>query len=90
MPRRLLLAADIVRDVAHSCADGVDTEALRAAADNLDALSKDVAQHTGVSLELNGEFAMLCASIRRLAAGLDPEVREPIAPEPLAESLAAE
>lgn len=80
MPRRLLLAADIVRDVAHSCDDPRDVDRLNAAAEQLDTLAKEVAQRNGIALELNGEFTDFGASIRRLAASMAPEAREPMYP----------
>jgi len=59
----------------------MDAETLKTAAENLEVLATDAAQHNGINLQWNHELAMLGASIRRLAAGLDPEVREPIHPD---------
>lgn len=81
MPRRLLLAAEIVLDVAGAL-PGVDRSGLEAMAEELRAGARRLAEAQGVPLDDPPGMERLRPSIRRIAAALDPEVdyrRDPLA-----------
>lgn len=80
MPRRLLLAADIVLDVA-STIGGVERQELEMMAAALQDRARLVAAREGLELDHSPEMDRLRPSIRRLAAALDPEAdfrRDPL------------
>lgn len=72
MPRRLLLAADIVADVAGTLR-AEDRAILRAVVAELREKARSLAASRGMALELSPEMDRLTPTIRRLAASLDPE-----------------
>lgn len=72
MSRRLLLAAEIIEDVADTLGRA-DRDALDCVAAALRSRAADLAVGRGVGLELSPAMARLSPTIRRLAAALDPE-----------------
>ena len=80
MPRRLLLAAEIVLDVAATLGS-IERADLEAVAAELHARARDLADGQGVDLDHSPEMERLRPSIRRLAAALAPEAeyrRDPL------------
>lgn len=76
MPRRLVLAAEIVMDVAESLPEP-DRSRLVAAASDLQSWAGELARRQGLALDFCPQMDRLRPSIRRLAAALDPECRFP-------------
>lgn len=80
MPRRLLLAADIVLDVA-STIGGMERREIELIAEALQDRARLLAARDGLELDHSPEMERLRPSIRRLAAALDPETdfrRDPL------------
>lgn len=73
MPRRLMLAAEIVRDVAHHVPEA-DRSMLESVASVLTVQAAGLAADLGIALELSPAMEAIEPSIRRLAAALDPEL----------------
>ncbi len=71
MPRRLLLAAAILRDVARTV-DAADRPLLEAAADDLTDRAEEMLVTDGLSSDLARKTPAARRSIRALAAALDP------------------
>jgi hypothetical protein len=72
MPRRLLLAADIVSDVAGALGR-TERAVLETAAAELRAKAREVSLDHGLALDFSPEMDRLRPSIRRLASALAPE-----------------
>lgn len=72
MPRRLLLAADIVSDVA-GVLGRTERAMLETAAADLRARAREVSLDHGLALDFSPEMDRLRPSIRRLASALAPE-----------------
>lgn len=73
MPRRLLLAAEIVLDVARSL-PAEQRSVLKSAAEDLKVAAATVSAETAIPLDLSPAMSTLPPSIRRLAAALVPEI----------------
>ncbi len=65
MPRRLLVAAEIVRDAAAAQSASERSE--------LEALAAEIAGSRGIELQGLTQFDTLLGAIRRIAAAVDPE-----------------
>lgn len=78
MPTRLLLAADILRDVARTV-NAADRPLLEAAADELADRAAALCAAEDMPLDIDAEVAAMRPSIRRLAAAFDPEAKRGLA-----------
>jgi len=77
MPRRLLLAAEIVSDVAGS-SDDPEFRRLLTVADDLRESARELGDRAGIDIRLCARMESLQPVIRRLAAAFDPEVDIPL------------
>lgn len=78
MPRRLLLAAEIVRDVAANDAVTLDRDALIRLADCLERESGRLLTLNNLSPNVDGEMRRILPTIRHLAAVFCPEASSPL------------
>lgn len=76
MPRRLLLAAELITDVAHT-SDDRKRQKLLAIATELRATAVEFGDRAGIDLRYGAYMESLRPVIRRLAAAFDPEVDTP-------------
>ncbi len=76
MPRRLLLAAELITDVADTSEDP-QRQQLLAIATQLRATAVEFGDRAGIDLRYGAYMDSLRPVIRRLAAALDPEVDAP-------------
>ncbi len=77
MPRRLLLAAEIISDVAESSNDP-EFRRLLTLADGLREIAGELGDRAGIDIKLCSRMESLQPVIRRLAAAFDPEVDIPL------------
>jgi hypothetical protein len=73
MPRRLLLAAEIIADVVQTSSEQERTRLL-AAAENLRSLADEIGERSGLEMNYSPQMERLRPAIRRLAAAFDPEI----------------
>ncbi len=78
MPRRLLLAAEIVRDVAANNAVILDREALLRLAETLEAESRRLMALNNLNPTIEPEMERILPTIRHLAAVFSPESVSPL------------
>ena len=78
MPRRLILAAEIVRDVAANDSITLDRDALIKVAETLESESKRLLMLNRLSPHLDPEMRRILPSIRHLAAVFCPETASPL------------
>ncbi|MEQ8394701.1 hypothetical protein [Thalassobaculum sp.] len=78
MPRRLILAAEIVRDVAANDAVVVDRDALIKLAESLEAESRRLLALNHLNPNMDAEMQRILPSIRHLAAVFCPESASPL------------
>lgn len=78
MPRRLLLAAEIVRDVAANGSVSLDPEALIKLAETLEQESERLLALNNLSRDIDGEMQRILPTIRHLAAVFCPEAVAPL------------
>ena len=77
MPRRLYLAAEIVRDVATTDSISVDREALIKLAESLEGESRRLLTENHLNPHLDAEMQRILPTIRHLAAVFCPESISP-------------
>ena len=78
MPRRLLLAVEIIRDVAANQAVTLDREVLLRLAETLEAESRRLMALNNLSPTLEPEMERILPTIRHLAAVFSPESASPL------------
>lgn len=78
MPRRLLLAAEIVRDVAANGSVDLDRDALIALADSLERESGRLLALNNLNPNIDAEMQRILPTIRHLAAVFCPEAVSPL------------
>lgn len=78
MPRRLLLAAEIVRDVAANRTVDLDSEALTRLAEALERESQRLLALNNLDPAIDAEMARILPTIRHLAAVFCPEAVSPL------------
>ncbi len=78
MPRRLLLAAEIVRDVAANGSVNLDPAALIALADTLEREAERLMALNNLNPNIDGEMQRILPTIRHLAAVFCPEAASPL------------
>ena len=78
MPRRLLVASAIIRDVGPSVPD-CHREILENLADRLDNVAKKAMEETGLSVAFTPDMEDLLPSVNKLLMSFDPEI-DPNAP----------
>lgn len=78
MPRRLLLAAEIVRDVAANGSVSLDSDALTRLADTLEGEAQRLMALNNLSPNIDAEMQRILPTIRHLAAVFCPEAASPL------------
>jgi hypothetical protein len=78
MPRRLLLAAEIVRDVAANHSVELDSDALVRLADLLETESTRLLALNRLTPTMEADMERILPTVRHLAAALCPESAEPL------------
>ncbi len=78
MPRRLLLAAEIVRDVAANGSVTLDAAALNALADSLEREAERLMALNNLNPSIDAEMQRILPTIRHLAAVFCPEAVSPL------------
>ncbi|MEQ8816487.1 MAG: hypothetical protein RLO51_00980 [Thalassobaculum sp.] len=78
MPRRLLLVAEIVRDVAANGSVSRDPEALVRLAETLEREGERLLALNNLSPDIDGEMQRILPTIRHLAAVFCPEAVSPL------------
>lgn len=78
MPRRLLLAAEIVRDVAANGSVTLDAAALNALADTLEREAERLMALNNLNPSIDAEMQRILPTIRHLAAVFCPEAVSPL------------
>lgn len=78
MPRRLLLAAEIVRDVAANHSIELDSDALVRLADLLESESSRLLTLNRLNPTMEADLERILPTVRHLAAVLCPETAEPL------------
>jgi len=78
MPRRLLLAAEIVRDVSANGSVNLDPAALIALAETLDREAERLMALNNLNPNIDGEMQRILPTIRHLAAVFCPEAESPL------------
>ncbi len=78
MPRRLLLVAEIVRDVAANGSVSLDAAALTQLADTLEREGERLLALNNLDPSIDGEMQRILPTIRHLAAVFCPEAVSPL------------
>lgn len=78
MPRRLLLAAEIIRDVAANDSVALDADALLRIAECLERESGRLLALNNLSPEIDADMRRILPTIRHLAAVFCPEASSPL------------
>lgn len=78
MPRRLLLAAEIVRDVAANGSVNLDPDALNSLADTLEREAERLMALNNLNPTIDAEMQRILPTIRHLAAVFCPEAASPL------------
>ena len=78
MPRRLLLVAEIVRDVAANGSVDLDSQALIQLAETLEREGERLLALNNLSRDIDGEMQRILPTIRHLAAVFCPEAVSPL------------
>lgn len=78
MPRRLLLAAEIVRDVAANGSVDLDSDALTRLAETLEGEAQRLMALNNLNPNIDAEMQRILPTIRHLAAVFCPEAASPL------------